>query len=95
MRGLHLLLSLRLRHSLTSGWDHVMAGGPDLVEAGVVAPLGRILEQLSRGGGARGINIDQARPPLPAASPPVLCSHAVRCLAAKGSADSLARLCDP
>ena len=35
------------------------AGEPDLVEAGVVGPLGRILEELSRGGGAKGINIDQ------------------------------------
>ncbi|KAK9801392.1 hypothetical protein WJX73_005895 [Symbiochloris irregularis] len=34
-------------------------GQPGLVEAGVVGPLGRILEELSRGGGAKGINIDQ------------------------------------
>lgn len=40
--------------------ESLLAGGPDLVEAGVVGPLGRILEQLSKGGGAKGVNIDQA-----------------------------------
>ena len=40
-------------------------GSPDLVASGVVGPLGRILEELSRGGGAKGINIDQVcRPQL-------------------------------
>jgi hypothetical protein len=32
-------------------------GGPDPVSSGIAAPLGSILEQLSRGGGAKGVNI--------------------------------------
>ena len=35
-----------------------MAGGPDPGEAGLVEPLGEVLTQLSKGGGAKGINID-------------------------------------
>ena len=35
-----------------------MAGGPDPGEAGLVGPLGEVLTQLSKGGGAKGINID-------------------------------------
>lgn len=34
------------------------AGAPDLGEAGLVEPLGAVLSQLSAGGGAKGINID-------------------------------------
>lgn len=34
------------------------AGAPDPVASGLVAPLGSILRQLSAGGGAAGINID-------------------------------------
>ena len=34
------------------------AGAPDPVASGLVAPLGSILRQLSKGGGAAGINID-------------------------------------
>ncbi|CAL5225145.1 g7925 [Coccomyxa viridis] len=33
-------------------------GGPDPGEAGLVGPLGEVLTQLSKGGGAKGINID-------------------------------------
>ncbi len=33
-------------------------GGPDPGEAGLVEPLGEVLTQLSKGGGAKGINID-------------------------------------
>ena len=35
-----------------------VAGGPDPGEAGLVEPLGEVLTQLSKGGGAKGINID-------------------------------------
>lgn len=35
------------------------AGAPDPVESGVAVPIGVILEQLSGGGGAKGINLDQ------------------------------------
>lgn len=34
------------------------AGGPDPGEAGLVGPLGEVLTQLSKGGGAKGINIE-------------------------------------
>ncbi len=34
------------------------AGAPDPGEAGLVEPLGAVLSQLSAGGGAKGINID-------------------------------------
>lgn len=34
------------------------AGAPDPGEAGLVEPLGEVLTQLSKGGGAKGINID-------------------------------------
>jgi aarF domain-containing kinase len=39
-------------------WRDVCADGPDPGEAGLVEPLGAVLTQLSKGGGARGINID-------------------------------------
>jgi hypothetical protein len=35
------------------------AGAPDPVESGVAVPIGMILDQLSAGGGAKGINLDQ------------------------------------
>lgn len=34
------------------------SGAPDPGEAGLVEPLGAVLTQLSAGGGAKGINID-------------------------------------
>lgn len=60
-----------------------------------MGPLGRILEELSRGGGAKGINIDQVCPP--ALPPPWSLKHAaspssnpLQCHILAGSEPSLA-----
>ena len=42
------------------------ADGPDLGEAGLVEPLGAVLTQLSKGGGAKGINIEDVTAQLEA-----------------------------
>ena len=42
------------------------ADGPDPGEAGLVEPLGAVLTQLSKGGGAKGINIDDVTQQLEA-----------------------------
>ena len=34
------------------------ADAPEMAELGLIEPLGNILSQLSKGGGAKGINID-------------------------------------
>lgn len=36
-------------------------GAPDPLESGLVEPLSRILKQLSKGGGAKEINIDEVK----------------------------------
>ena len=61
----HLFWTLVLLSRITS---HAMKlrpkrelcpGAPDPISSGLVGPLGSVLEQLSRGGGAKGINIDE------------------------------------
>ena len=42
-------------------------GAPDPLASGLVEPLSRILKQLSKGGGAKEINIDEASQLLEAA----------------------------
>jgi len=54
-------------------------GAPDPISSGLVEPLSRILKQLSKGGGAKEINIDEVnhnpppQPPPPTHPPPPGC----------------------